>query len=672
LRLGESVRRRTVKVAVKELEVSEVNQKAGENAMIFLGSKPAFALSVILSMAILVGQRAGTAEPNILPLKISPADTASIARTVTNFRCHISPVRRTDGNSQPIVRPYCDQPAALTAAPSPAPTDLNYNGGSVVTTAEDTFLLLNCAISCWGDPAGFLSNLYQSNFIHLTDQYVNTTANGRYTVNRNVAALTMTEPHTMSEADIQAAVISAIRSLFPNGGGGGYNQIYTLMLPSGQDTCIANGTQCYSPDNDATWTFCAYHTAMDTTDAKGNPIHVLYKVLPFADVSNGLHSCKTTGGPQGELADSANNELSHETFELITDPDPGSGWVRNSDGHEIGDICSFNIQNPTLLNGTAYAIQKEYSNVAHACTPSAPVRTSTHDFDAGSGATSDIAWRDTGGNVAAWLMNGAQVTQSAAIGAAPTTWSIVGQRDFNGDGKYDLLWRDTSGNVAMWFMNGTQISSSVGVGNISTVWSVAGTADFNGDGVGDILWRDTSGNVAIWLMNGAQVTQSSAVGNAPPTVWSIVGTGDFNGDGMSDILWHDTSGNVAIWFVNGTQVTQSAGVGNVPTAWSIVGTGDFNGDGMSDILWRDTSGNVAVWLMNGTQVLQSAVIGNAAPATWTIAATGDFNGDGKSDILWRDTSGNVAMWFLNGVQVSQSAGVGNLSTVWTSQGVNSE
>ena len=28
-------------------------------------------------------------------------------------------------------------------------------------------------------------------------------------------------------------------------------------------------------------------------------------------------------------------------------------------------------------------------------------------------------------------------------------WSIVGQRDFNGDGKSDILWRDIAGDVGM-------------------------------------------------------------------------------------------------------------------------------------------------------------------------------------------------------------------------------
>jgi hypothetical protein len=292
----------------------------------------------------------------------------------------------------------------------------------------------------------------------------------------------------------------------------------------------------------------------------------------------------------------------------------------------------------------------------------------THDFNADG--KSDIAWRDTGGNAAVWLMNGATLLQSGGLGSAPTTWSVVGQRDFDGDGKSDWLWHDTSGNVAMWFLNGAKVTQSAGVGNVSTAWSVAGTGDFNGDGKGDILWHDTSGNVAVWLMNSAMVSTSAGVGSAP-TTWSIVGTGDFDGDGKTDILWHDSSGNVAIWFMNGPQVASSVGVGNVSTIWSIVGTGDFNGDGKTDILWHDSSGNVAVWLMNGAQLSQSAGLGSA-PTTWSIVETGDFNGDGKSDILWHDTSGNVAIWFMNGAQLSQSAGVASVPTIWSIQGANAD
>jgi FG-GAP-like repeat/FG-GAP repeat len=298
------------------------------------------------------------------------------------------------------------------------------------------------------------------------------------------------------------------------------------------------------------------------------------------------------------------------------------------------------------------------------------VPTNTHDYD--DSGVSDIAWRDTAGDIAIWQMNGATVTSSLGIGTVPTTWSIVGQRDFDGDGTYDLLWRDTSGNTAIWFMNGTNVASTAAIGNIPATWSVTGTGDFNGDGRGDILWQDTSGNVAVWLMNGASVLSSAGFGNVPSAVWSLAGTGDFNGDGKTDLLWRNTAGDVWIWFVNGTSAPLPVFIGNVPSNFTALGTGDFNGDGMSDILWRENNtGGTAIWLMDGMTVSSGTVLGTV-PSIWSVAATGDYNGDGLSDILWRDTSGNIAMWFMNGTTVSSTAGVGNIPAIWTVQSISAE
>jgi FtsP/CotA-like multicopper oxidase with cupredoxin domain len=300
--------------------------------------------------------------------------------------------------------------------------------------------------------------------------------------------------------------------------------------------------------------------------------------------------------------------------------------------------------------------------------PTNTISLATHDFN-GDGH-SDIAWRNTDGDVAIWLMGGAQIVSAAGLGNAPSNWTIVGTGDFNGDGKSDILWRNTNGDVGIWLMNGTQVSSAVVVGNVPTNWTIVGTGDFNGDGFTDILWRDTSGNLAIWLMNGTQVLLSVDLGNVP-TNWTIVGTGDFNGDGKSDILWRDTSGNVGIWLMNGQQVLSKTVIGNVPASWTIVGTGDFNGDGKSDILWRDTSGYVATWFMNGTQISSAAGLGNV-PTNWTIVETGDYYGAGTSDIMWTDTSGDLAIWQMNGATILSSIGLGNVPTVWTIQNTNTD
>ncbi len=301
--------------------------------------------------------------------------------------------------------------------------------------------------------------------------------------------------------------------------------------------------------------------------------------------------------------------------------------------------------------------------------------TATHDFNGSSSIPeSDIAWRDASGATAVWFMFNATINDSGGFGVVPNTWSIVGQRDFNGDGAHDWLWRDSSGNLAIWFMFGKLAPTTANLGNVNTVWAVQGTGDFNGDGKGDILWRNTStGVVAIWLLNGSTVSSSATVSTVPSN-WVIAGTGDFNGDGKTDILWRDTTtGTAAIWFMNGTTVLSTTTVGAVASNWVIAGVGDFNGDGKSDILWRDTSaGSVAIWLLNGGSVGATGGLGTV-PSNWVIANTGDFNGNGKSDILWRDTSsGALAIWFINGVTVASSASVGSVGTSWVVQGLNAD
>ncbi len=288
--------------------------------------------------------------------------------------------------------------------------------------------------------------------------------------------------------------------------------------------------------------------------------------------------------------------------------------------------------------------------------------TATHDFN-GDGK-SDILWRDTGGDIAVWLMNGGTVTQSTGLSTVPGTLSVVGQKDFNGDGNADILWRDTSGNVSMWFMNGAAVASTAAVGNLASNWGIYGTADLNGDGKGDLLLRDSgTGTVSLWLMNGATIASTKNLGAVPAT-WTIVG--EANGD----ILWRDAAGDIALWIVQNGQVTGSAGLGTVPSNFVIQGVGDFNGDGSIDILWRDTtSGTLSIWFTNGTQVTSGASVGTL-PSTWNVAAVGDYNGDGYSDILLLDSAGDLAEWLMTGATVSSSVGVGNVGTTWTVQNVN--
>jgi len=301
-----------------------------------------------------------------------------------------------------------------------------------------------------------------------------------------------------------------------------------------------------------------------------------------------------------------------------------------------------------------------------------------NDFD-GDGI-SDILWRNTADGIVDWTMNGGTIAASGfamsngVIVAPDASWSAAGLSDFDGDGRSDILWRNTSGEVAVWLMNGAAITSSADVtANGVAVrpdasWSVAGVGDFNGDGMSDVLWRNSSGEVAVWSMGGTTIAASADVtanGAAvrPDASWSVAGIGRFNGDnagGNADVLWRNSAtGELTVWFMSGSSIASSAdltlnGVAVRPDAsWSIVAIDDFNNDKDADILWRNSDGTLTEWALNGAAIgasgpitFNGAVL--APDASWHVVEIGDFNGDGRSDILWRNDSGALAEWLMSG------------------------
>jgi len=269
------------------------------------------------------------------------------------------------------------------------------------------------------------------------------------------------------------------------------------------------------------------------------------------------------------------------------------------------------------------------------------------DFNGDGNA--DVLWRNANGGLAEWLMNGTTIMQSVApiSGGSPVmpdaSWTVAGVGDFDGDTRSDILWRNAGGALADWTMNGGSVTSSGFLSSSGVVitpdasWSVAGIGDFDGDGRKDVLWRNSSGEVTAWLMNGSTIVSSNVIRSGgvavrPDASWSIAGVGDFNHDGKADVLWRDGNGNVAIWLMDGTTVTAGSGITTsggasvTPDAsWHVVEIGDFNGDSNADILWRSDSGAMAEWLMNGSTIIQSltpsAGAAAASPdASWSTQA----------------------------------------------------
>lgn len=249
-------------------------------------------------------------------------------------------------------------PAGETSAvTSNSPFDLTFFGGPVLKQVVSHDVNINCPASCWatagrGTANNFLRNLGTSNFIHITDQYVGTTASNRYTVGVDTN-LTMTLPQTV----MINTLISVIHASAVAAKSTGYGNEVHLFFPKGTDVCL-DSTTCYSPDNPATFVFCAFHDSITFSDIG----HVLFSVEPYQFVAGCF---LPTAVPHGVI-DATTSTLSHELIESITDPDPGAGWFNTQFGFEIGDECQgFNYNNN--ISGAFYSIQSEYSNAKQAC-----------------------------------------------------------------------------------------------------------------------------------------------------------------------------------------------------------------------------------------------------------------------------------------------------------------
>jgi len=297
-------------------------------------------------------------------------------------------------------------------------------------------------------------------------------------------------------------------------------------------------------------------------------------------------------------------------------------------------------------------------------------------FDFNGDGRDDVFWRNTtNGYVTNWLgqPDGGFVSNDQNALDPWAAGAFEGFGDFNGDGRTDTLMRGSNGDldVSLTYPEGAHYFhwSTGFVRNVPTSWSIAGTGDFNGDGRDDILWRRSDGALTNWLSLPSKdwsfpnfVSNDTAALSLVPTSWHVAGTGDFNGDGRSDILWRRDDGAFTNWLgqPNGGFVSNDAHAWAViPTNWQVVGTGDFNGDGKDDILWRRNDGAFTAWLAKdgGGFVSNDANAWAMISTDWHVVGTGDYNGDGKDDVLWRRDDGALTNWLAgpNGSFVSNDA-----------------
>jgi hypothetical protein len=136
------------------------------------------------------------------------------------------------------------------------------------------------------------------------------------------------------------------------------NTVYLIHFPSGATISMGGAHSCQSGG------FCGYHSAF-----RSGKSHVRYAVLPDMGAGSGCD----TGCGSGTAFERMTSVASHELVEATTDPDVGLAkglasplaWYDSTNG-EIGDICAG--KNGKLhARGTAWTVQKEWSNKAGAC-----------------------------------------------------------------------------------------------------------------------------------------------------------------------------------------------------------------------------------------------------------------------------------------------------------------
>jgi hypothetical protein len=296
----------------------------------------------------------------IVEFALTP-EGAAAARGATMTASHKLPIIAL--RQQPDVK----FSASVAGSADNSPFDLTNFGGKVLTGAMSYAVYVNCNLpntpaTCWGNgttlaPGNFLRNLNNSNYIRIVNEYIGGDAFQKFPARDMKTQAVFANPQSATLQEIFHIVADASS----RSGLSGYDAIYHVFLPQGTNMCIVAGN-CYSPNDPASWAFCAFHGGTNLSDGR----YVLFTVEPY----QGVDGCRLPAQTPNGLMDATASTLAHELFETITDPDL-DGWSNALFGYEMSDLC-FAFGAPKLLNGNSYFLQAEYSNKTHMCMTSVP------------------------------------------------------------------------------------------------------------------------------------------------------------------------------------------------------------------------------------------------------------------------------------------------------------
>ena len=312
-------------------------------------------LGAVAAAALISASLTGAGPAQAASHPAAPASCGVTATVHLNGKVHhvhmygrfgIVPMR---GHRMPL-----NQPAGRACrghvTPAQVSGALTYGGGPVATTPV---VYLDFWGSQWNSDPNGVQQYMQSLFSGLGDssdtwstsmtQYTDGSGTP-VTFTGSVLAGTWVDnaapaPQSASQADLAAEAQNAASAF----GVSGPDVDIFVVSPSGTN-----------PDGFPNTGFCAWHDWNGTT---------AYTNMPY--VLDAGSSCG---------ADSVQNQLDgfsivggHEYAEAVTDPEPSSGWVDQSNGEEIGDLCAWTDLQAISLDTGSFAMQPLWSDNDNGC-----------------------------------------------------------------------------------------------------------------------------------------------------------------------------------------------------------------------------------------------------------------------------------------------------------------
>lgn len=187
----------------------------------------------------------------------------------------------------------------------------------------------------------------------------------------------------------------------------------------------------------------------------------------------------------------------------------------------------------------------------------------------------DILLRNDQGLWAYYALDGSRLIDRARRPALPRSleWRLAGMGDFDGDGRDGVLLRHETGVWKHFHINGTEAhedTSSTPPRTLSGRWRVVGDGDFDANGRRDVLLRHANGHWRYESLTESVHPSAATTGLPADWRWRLAGIGDLNGDGMHDLLLRHIDGRWAMHASVGDRFTDGGPTAlPVDPAWRV-------------------------------------------------------------------------------------------------------